>query len=65
MAKNKGEPSLENIDDYNGNESKRKRNSVRLIVILLLVLGVIFAYLQEPKSETAKQIEEKTSIPAK
>ena len=42
MAKNKGEPSLEKIDDYNGNESKQKRNSVRLIVILLLALGAFF-----------------------
>ncbi|MDX4026749.1 hypothetical protein Q6A73_09045 [Aliarcobacter skirrowii] len=65
MAKNKGEPSLEKIDDYNGNESKQKRNTVRLIVILLLVLGAIFAYLQEPANKNAKQIEEKTSIPAK
>ena len=29
MAKNKGEPSLEKIDDYNGNESKQKRTTVR------------------------------------
>lgn len=65
MSNFNNEPSLDKIDDYNGNESKQKRNTVRLIVILLLVLGAIFAYLQEPKSETAKQIEEKTSIPAK
>ena len=27
---NKGEPSLNKIDDYNGNESKQKRVIVRL-----------------------------------
>lgn len=27
MSKNKGEPSLEKIDDYNGNESKQKKYS--------------------------------------
>ena len=39
MSKNTGEPSLTKIDDYNGNESKQKRNTVRLIVILLLIFG--------------------------
>ncbi len=43
---NKGEPSLEKIDDYNGNESKQKRNTVRLVVIFCLIVGGIFAYLK-------------------
>ncbi|PUE65589.1 hypothetical protein [Arcobacter caeni] len=43
---NNGEPSLNKIDDYNGNESKQKRNIVRLVVILCLVVGGIFAYLK-------------------
>lgn len=66
MAKNKGEPSLEKIDDYNGNESKQKRNTVRLIVIVLLIIGAIFTYLKEPEAtQNAKEIQEKTLIPAK
>ena len=43
---NNGEPSLEKIDDYNGNESKQKRNTVRLVVIFCLLVGGIFAYLK-------------------
>lgn len=65
MAKNKGEPSLEKIDDYNGNETKQKRNTVRLIVILLLVFGAVLTYLQQPKSQESKEILEKTQIPIK
>jgi hypothetical protein len=65
MSKNKGEPSLEKIDDYNGNETKQKRNTVRLIVILLLVFGVVLTYLQQPKSQESKEIHEKTQIPIK
>ncbi|AXK48315.1 hypothetical protein CRU87_00555 [Aliarcobacter trophiarum LMG 25534] len=65
MAKNKGEPSLEKIDDYNGNESKQKRNTVRLIVLILLVIGAIFAYLKQPYNDEIKGVEEKTQIPAK
>lgn len=65
MAKNKGEPSLTKIDDYNGNESKQKRNSVRFIVLILLVIGAIFAYLRQPYNDEVKYIEEKTQIPAK
>ncbi|QKF72898.1 hypothetical protein AFAEC_0716 [Aliarcobacter faecis] len=65
MTKNKGEPSLEKIDDYNGNESKQKRNTVRLIVILLLVFGAVLTYLKQPNVEEGKVIEQKTQIPAK
>ncbi|AXX90262.1 hypothetical protein CKA55_05710 [Arcobacter suis] len=43
---NNGEPSLDKIDDYNGNESKQKRNTVRLVVIFCLIVGGIFAYLK-------------------
>ncbi|HJE03827.1 MULTISPECIES: hypothetical protein [Arcobacteraceae] len=65
MAKNKGEPSLDKIDDYNGNESKQKRNTVRLIIILLLVVGAVLTYFKQPIYEEAKIIEEKTQIPVK
>ena len=43
---NNSEPSLNKIDDYNGNESKQKRNIVRLVVIFCLIVGGIFAYLK-------------------
>ena len=65
MSKNKGEPSLEKIDDYNGNETKQKRNTVRLIVILILVFGAVLTYLQKPKLQESKEILEKTQIPIK
>lgn len=65
MSKNKGEPSLEKIDDYNGNETKQKRNTVKLIVILLLVFGAVLTYLQQPKLQESKEILEKTQIPIK
>ena len=65
MSKNSGEPTLSKIDDYNGNESKQKKNTVRLIVVVLLVLGAIFAYLKQPVQDEVIQIQEKTQIPAK
>ncbi len=43
---NKGEPSLNKIDDYNGNESKQKRVIVRLVVIFCLVVGGILTYFK-------------------
>ncbi len=43
---NKGEPSLNKIDDYNGKESKQKRIIVRLVVIFCLVVGGIFTYFK-------------------
>ena len=46
MSNFNNEPSLDKIDDYNGNESKQKRNTVRLIVVFCLVVGAIFAYFK-------------------
>ena len=57
MAKNKGEPSLEKIDDYNGNESKQKRNTVRLVIVLLLVFGAVLTYLNQPTQNELKKVE--------
>ncbi len=65
MSKNTGEPSLTKIDDYNGNESKQKRNTVRLIVILLLIFGAVLTYLKQPQEQETKQLIEKSQIPAK
>lgn len=38
------EPTLDQIDDYNGNESPKKRNTVRLIVLCLIVIGIIYSF---------------------
>jgi len=40
------ELSLDKIEDYNGNESKEKRNTVRIVVIGILLVGAVFAYLR-------------------
>lgn len=36
------EPSLNQIEDYNNNESKEKRNTVRLVVLFCLAVGIIY-----------------------
>jgi hypothetical protein len=43
---NKGEPSLNKIDDYNGNESKQKKIIVRLVVVFCLIVGGILTYFK-------------------
>jgi len=40
------EPSLNQIDDYNDNESPEKRKLIKLIVIGMVVAGVIFATIK-------------------
>ncbi|BFU77996.1 hypothetical protein ALC152_12110 [Arcobacter sp. 15-2] len=40
------EPSLDQIDDYNNNESKEKRTTVRLIVVSLLIIGAIYGVVK-------------------
>lgn len=36
------ELSMNKIEDYNNNESKSKRNTVRLVVLIGLLIGVIY-----------------------
>lgn len=36
------EPTLSQIDDYNGNESPKKRRVVNLVVATLFGIGVIY-----------------------
>ncbi len=35
------EPMLENIDDFNGNESQEKRKTIREVIILCLGIGLV------------------------
>ena len=35
------EPTLDKIDDYNGNESPQKRKIINNVIILCLVMGII------------------------
>ncbi len=51
MSKNKGEPSLEKIDDFKGKESKSKRNTVRLVIISLLIIGIVLSYIKSDNSK--------------
>ena len=46
MSNFNNEPSLDKIDDYNGNESKQKRNTVRLVILFCLAVGVVIAYFK-------------------
>ena len=49
------EPSLEKIDDYNGNESQSKKNTVRLVVLAILIVGAVLAYIRNDSYENAKK----------
>ncbi len=46
MSDMNNEPSLEKIDDYNGNESKEKKNTVIKVIIFCLAVGALFTYLR-------------------
>jgi len=40
------EPQLEDIDDYNNNESPEKRKIIKLVIIVCLILGALFATIK-------------------
>ncbi len=46
MSNINNEPTNDKIEDYNGKESKEKRNIVRLVIIICLVVGAFLAYLK-------------------
>jgi hypothetical protein len=37
-----GEPTMDQIDDYNGNESAQKKQTVRLVILGLIVVSAIY-----------------------
>ena len=45
------EPSLDQIDDYNDNESSQKRRTVYLVIVLILVVGAIYTGFKYSFSE--------------
>jgi hypothetical protein len=42
----KNEPRLEDIEDYNNNESPQKRKTVKIVIAVCLLVGVILAMLK-------------------
>lgn len=46
MSDFNNEPSLEQIEDYNNKESNEKRSVIKLVIIVLLIIGAIFATLR-------------------
>jgi len=42
----KNEPSLDQIEDYNGKESSKKRNTVRLVVLFCIAVGIFYAVIK-------------------
>ena len=50
MSKLNGEPSLDEIDDFDGKESKEKRNTIRLVIVLILIVGGVYAYFKAQNS---------------
>jgi hypothetical protein len=50
------EPSLEKIDDFNGKESKSKRNTIRLILIGLIVIGIVYSFFKYENNQVSDYI---------
>jgi len=45
-TKNTGEPTMNNMDDYNGNESPKKRKTINIIIFGLLAVGLVLAIVR-------------------
>lgn len=40
------EPTLEQIEDYNDNESNEKRTIIKLVVLFLIAVGIIYGTIK-------------------
>lgn len=49
------EPSMNKIEDYDGKESSSKRNTVRLVILFIILLGLALAYIRNDSYEDAKK----------
>ncbi len=47
MKLDNNEPTLEEIEDYDGNESKEKRRTVWIVVILGIVIALVYGFLND------------------
>lgn len=57
------EPTLKEIDDYEGKESKKKKWTIVFIVTAGLAIAVIFGLMNtNPDKPSALEIKEKTGI---
>jgi hypothetical protein len=40
------EPTLEQIEDYNGNESSQKRKTINLVILFCIVVSIAYAVIK-------------------
>jgi len=40
------EPTLEQIEDYNNQESTQKRKTVQLVIVGVLIIGAIYSFVK-------------------
>jgi len=40
------EPTLEQIEDYNNQESKEKRKIVRMVILSILVMSAVYGFIK-------------------
>ncbi|MEA2018352.1 MAG: hypothetical protein U9N59_07880 [Campylobacterota bacterium] len=50
------EPTLEQIEDYNDNESPQKRKTVKLVVLFCIVVAVTYGYFKFTYSSTDEYV---------
>ena len=58
---NNTEPRLETIEDYDGNESKEKRKTIRIVILSGLFIGAIYGIISV-NSSVSDEIKTQTNI---
>ncbi len=58
---NNTEPTLEAIEDYNGNESEEKRKTIWIVILSGLLIGAIYGIISV-NSSVSDEIKTQTNI---
>jgi len=40
------EPTLNQIDDYNGNESKEKKRTIQFVILGIIIVSILYGFLK-------------------
>lgn len=46
MKNDDDELSMDKIEDYNGKESKEKKNTVRMVIVFCIIVGSFLTYIK-------------------
>jgi len=58
----KNEPTMDQIEDYNGNESPKKKKIVRLVILFCITVGIVYSIAKYNNTNESDYIGTKDNL---